>query len=118
MSITYETSTPTAGFEPMRPYGPESYAELEARVIAANERAALLAEQLAAMTADRDAAEHRAAELDERNRELASDLDDALDLAQEHALDAERERLAPAPIRGHAFAGLMSSHDRDKGMER
>lgn len=102
------------GFEPLRPYGTaavvESRSELEARLTAANQRAALLEEQLAAMTAQRDAAEHRAAQLEARNRELASDLDDALDLAAEHALSEERERLVPQPrYCGNAFAGLSTN---------
>jgi hypothetical protein len=105
------------GFTPLRPYGPESYAELEARLIAANQRTADLEEQLAQVTCERDAAEHRAAELEDRNRELARDLDDALDIASEHALDAGRERMVPKPIYGHAFAGLVSHRDRG-GMER
>ncbi|WP_327114183.1 hypothetical protein OHB12_33730 [Nocardia sp. NBC_01730] len=105
------------GFEPLRPYTLESYAELEARVIAANERAAVLEEQLAAVIAERDAAEHRAADLEDRNRELASDLDNALDLASENALHAERERLVPQPIYGHAFAGLVTNRNRE-GIER
>ncbi|MGW4071675.1 hypothetical protein [Nocardia grenadensis] len=105
------------GFTPLRPYGPESYAELEARLIAANQRAADLEERLAAVTGERDAAEHRAAKLEDRNRELARDLDDALDIASEHALDAGRERVVPQPIYGHPFAGLVSNRIRE-GMER
>lgn len=105
------------GFEPLRPYRPESYAELEARLITANERAARLEEQLAAVTAERDTAEHRAAELEAINRELASDLDTALDLASENALSAGRERLVPKPIYGHAFAGLVRGTERG-GMQR
>ncbi|PXX52272.1 hypothetical protein DFR70_1334 [Nocardia tenerifensis] len=91
--------------------------DLGARLAAANERAARLSEQLAAATAALDAAEHRVADLEDRNRELASDLDDALDLASEHALDAGRERLVPQPLYGHAFAGLVNHHDRE-GIER
>jgi len=122
------TDTPTqeqraagGGFEPLRPYGPaapgESYPELQLRLIAANERAAVLEEQLAEARAQRDAAEHRAAELEARNQELARDLDDALDLASENALHAERERLVPQPRYGHAFAGLVRTPDRE-GVER
>ncbi|WP_370011679.1 hypothetical protein [Nocardia cyriacigeorgica] len=106
------------GFTPLRPYGhaatAATNAELEARVIAANQRAAWLEEQLAVVTAERDAAEHRAAQLEDRNRELASDLDNALDLASEGALHAERERLVPQPIYGHAFAGLVRSTEREE----
>ncbi|MGW1741323.1 hypothetical protein ACWCPQ_21260 [Nocardia sp. NPDC001965] len=105
------------GFTPLRPYAPESYAELEARLITANQRAADLEEQLAQVTGERDTAEHRAAELEDRNRELARDLDDALDIASEHALDAGRERMVPKPIYGHPFAGLVSNRIRE-GMER
>ncbi|CAM4521313.1 hypothetical protein NONI108955_41890 [Nocardia ninae] len=91
--------------------------DLTARLVAANERAAQLEQQLAALTAERDAAEHKVAELADRNRELASDLDDALDLASERALSEGRERLVPQPIYGHAFAGLVNNHDRE-GIER
>ncbi|WP_433491993.1 hypothetical protein [Nocardia grenadensis] len=96
------------GFTPLRPYGPPATGgDVEPRLVAANQRAAELEEKLAAVTAALDAAEHRAAVLEDRNRELASDLDDALDLASEHALDADHERLAPAPrYCDNAFAGL------------
>ncbi|MFR9774163.1 hypothetical protein [Nocardia sp. SC052] len=121
MTAIHETDAPAGGFEPLRPYGPtapgESYAELQARLIAANERAAALEEQLAAVTARLDAAEHQVADLEDRNRELASDLDDALDLADENALHADRERLVPKPLYGHAFAGLVTNRNRE-GIER
>lgn len=101
------------GFEPLRPYGQPSTdqgGDLEARLTAANQRAAELEERLAAMTAQLDAAEHRAARLEVRSRELASDLDDALDLASEHALTADHERLIPQPrYCGNAFAGLSTN---------
>lgn len=98
-------------------YGSPSIAELSVRLAAANERAALLEEQLTTVTAERDAAEHRAAGLEDRNRELASDLDNALDIASENALTAGRERLVPQPIYGHAFAGLVGDRDRE-GIDR
>lgn len=105
------------GFEPLHPYRPETPAELQARLIEANERASVLAEQLAAVTSERDAAEHRAADLEDRNRELAAELEAALDWRHEHALDAERETLVAAPIPGHAFAGLIGAAERG-GVER
>ncbi|TDP38756.1 hypothetical protein [Nocardia ignorata] len=43
------------------------------------------------------AAEQRCAELEDRNRELASDLDNALDQLAGHALHAEQERLVHPP---------------------
>lgn len=99
-----------------------SPADLEARLIAANERAALLEEQLAAVMAERDVAEHRVAQLEDSNRELASDLDDALDLASAHALDADHERLIPQPrYCTNAFAGLSGNAFADRtqgGMTR
>ncbi|MFI5716271.1 hypothetical protein [Nocardia sp. NPDC051750] len=110
------------GFTPLRPYGqPTTVSDLEAQLVTANQRAAELEEKLAAVTAELDAAEHRAAVLEDRNRELASDLDDALDLASEHALDADHERLAPAPrYCDNAFAGLSANaftHNRG-GIQR
>ncbi|MBF6298489.1 hypothetical protein IU459_13170 [Nocardia amamiensis] len=77
-----------------------STAELEARLIAAHQRAADLEEQLAAVVAARDAAEHQAAQLEDRNRELASDLDNALDQLAGHALHVEQERLIHTPVYG------------------
>lgn len=71
--------------------------DLEARLAAANQRAAELEEQLAAAVAARDAAEHHAADLEDRNRELAGDLDNALDQLSGHALHAEQERLFHVP---------------------
>lgn len=87
--------------------------EIEERLIAANQRAAELEEQLAAAIAARDAAEHQAAQLEDRNRELASDLDDALDQLAGHALHAEQERL----IRTPAWSPWAASADRE-GMQR
>ncbi|MGV9541022.1 hypothetical protein ACWDSF_06815 [Nocardia beijingensis] len=74
--------------------------DLEARLIAANERAADLEERLAVALAALDAAEHQAAQLEDRNRELASDLDNALDQLAGHALHAEQERLIHTPVYG------------------
>ncbi|MFC9898553.1 hypothetical protein ACFVMC_33090 [Nocardia sp. NPDC127579] len=88
---------------------PTATGSVEDRLIAANQRAALLAEQLAAVTAELDAAEHRIADLDDRNRELAGDLDNALDQLAGHALHAEQERLFHSPRyaeTGSALAGL------------
>ncbi|PPJ27230.1 hypothetical protein [Nocardia nova] len=87
--------------------------EIETRLIAANQRAAELEEQLAAAIAERDAAEHQAAQLEDRNRELASDLDDALDQLAGHALHSEQERL----IRTPAWSPWAASADRE-GMQR
>lgn len=86
-----------------------SIAEAEERLIAANERAADLEERLATALAALDAAEHQAAQLDDRNRELASDLDDALDQLAGHALHAEQERL----IRTPAWSPWSASTDRE-----
>lgn len=110
------------GFTPLRLYGQNTTSgDLEARLAAANQRSAELEEKLAVVTAALDAAEHRVAVLEDRNRELASDLDDALDLASEHALDADHERLAPEPrYCDNAFVGLSAnafSHTRG-GMQR
>uniref|UniRef100_UPI0005932725 hypothetical protein n=1 Tax=Nocardia vinacea TaxID=96468 RepID=UPI0005932725 len=63
----------------------------------------------AAAVAARDAAEHEAAQLEDRNRELASDLDDALDQLAGHALHAEQERL----IRTPAWSPWAASTDRE-----
>ncbi|MBF6236633.1 hypothetical protein IU474_06015 [Nocardia otitidiscaviarum] len=87
--------------------------DLQARLTAANQRAAELEEQLAQVTAALDAAEHRAADLADRNRELASDLDDALDQLAGHALHAEQERL----IRPAAWSPWSASAERG-GYER
>ncbi|MFD0362661.1 hypothetical protein ACFQZZ_14550 [Nocardia sp. GCM10030253] len=75
-----------------------SAAELEARLIAAHQRTAELEQQLAAADRARDAAEHQVAQLEDRNRELASDVDNALDQLDGHALHAEQERLVRAPM--------------------
>ncbi|BDT97310.1 hypothetical protein [Nocardia sputorum] len=89
---------------PVSPAGPSSAGsatgDLEARLIAANERAADLAQRLAVALAALNAAEHQAAQLEDRNRELASDLDNALDQLAGHALHAEQERLIHTPVYG------------------
>ncbi|WP_369027786.1 hypothetical protein [Nocardia farcinica] len=87
--------------------------DLETRLLAAQQRAAELEAQLAAVTAALDAAEHQAAQLEDRNRELASDLDDALDQLAGHALHAEQERL----IRTPAWSPWPTSTHRE-GVER
>ncbi|MEU6564366.1 hypothetical protein [Nocardia nova] len=87
--------------------------EIEARLAAANQRAAELEELLATAVAERDSAEHRAAQAEDRNRELASDLDDALDQLAGHALHSEQERL----IRTPAWSPWAASADRE-GMQR
>ncbi|MGW4247180.1 hypothetical protein [Nocardia sp. NPDC004722] len=127
MSHIQTTPTPSSnsGLQPLRPYGqPGDHAtvtddivSLRIRLASANERTALLEEQLEKVTAQRDAAEHHAAELEDRNRELASDLDDALDIASEHALDPSHERLAVVSNRCvNAFAraawAAENGHDR------
>ncbi len=86
-----------------------STAELEERLIAAHQRAADLEERLAAALAALDAAEHHAAQLEDRNRELASDLDNALDQLAGHALHAEQERLVHTP----AWSPWSASTDRE-----
>lgn len=98
---SFSAPTPKAGALTARPVsvparpvsGEWDRAELEARLIAAHQRSAELEEQLAAAVAARDAAEHEAAQLEDRNRELASDLDNALDQLAGHALHEEQERL-------------------------
>ncbi len=87
--------------------------DLTARLIAANQRSAELEEQLAAAIAERDAAEHAAAQLETRNQELASDLDNALDQLAGHALHAEQERL----VRPATWSPWTASSDRG-GMQR
>lgn len=87
--------------------------ELEQQLAAARQRAAELEERLATAVAERDAAEHLAAQLDDRNRELASDLDNALDQLSGHALHAEQERL----IRPTSWNPWAASADRE-GMDR
>lgn len=53
----------------------------------------------------------RIAELEDRNRELASDLDDALDQLAGHALHDHQERLVRTPV--NAFAAIeWEGHDR------
>ncbi|WP_306364620.1 hypothetical protein [Nocardia sp. CC227C] len=101
------TATPVAAAR-MAPETPGGGGDLQARLTAANQRAAELEEQLAQVTAALDAAEHRAADLADRNRELASDLDDALDQLAGHALHAEQERL----IRPPAWSPWTASADR------
>ncbi|MFJ2834618.1 hypothetical protein ACIO52_04580 [Nocardia sp. NPDC087230] len=63
-------------------------------------------------TAARIAAlEARIADLKDRNRELASDLDDALDQLAGHALHDHQERLVRTPV--NAFAAIeWEGHDR------
>ncbi|MEU4343116.1 hypothetical protein AB0H00_17870 [Nocardia sp. NPDC023852] len=86
-----------------------STTDLEKRLIAAHQRAADLEEQLAAVVAARDAAEHQAAQLEDRNRELASDLDNALDQLAGHALHVEQERLIHTP----AWSPWAASSNRE-----
>ncbi|WP_433714477.1 hypothetical protein ACQP2U_10385 [Nocardia sp. CA-084685] len=83
--------------------------ELAQRLIAAHQRTAELEEQLAAAVAARDAAEHEAAQLEDRNREMASDLDNALDQLAGHALHEEQERLVRPP----AWSPWAASTDRE-----
>ncbi|MGY2060712.1 hypothetical protein ACW9HQ_38100 [Nocardia gipuzkoensis] len=115
-------AAPSGGFEPLRPYGPaagepEPRASLEARLIAANERAALLAQQLAETTERCDRLEHQVADLEDRNRELAAEAEDARDHADEHALDADHERLATYTDRPH-FVNAFASVGHGKGWSR
>lgn len=88
--------------------GELSRAELKERLTAANQRTAELEEQLSVTHAALDDAEHRAAQLEARNHELASDLDNALDQLTGHALHAEQERL----IRTPAWCHWAASTDR------
>ncbi|MFR9767746.1 hypothetical protein [Nocardia sp. SC052] len=97
-------SVSLVGTPPVSPAQPttsgSATGDLEARLIAANERAADLAQRLAVALAALDAAEHQAAQLEDLNRELASDLDNALDQLAGHALHAEQERLIHTPVYG------------------
>lgn len=88
---------------------PGDQAGIEERIVAANQRAAELEEQLAAAVAARDAAEHRAAQLQDRNRELSCDLDNALDELAGHAGHAEQERLVHVPV----WSPWSASADRE-----
>ncbi|MGV9676376.1 hypothetical protein ACWDSJ_13935 [Nocardia sp. NPDC003482] len=87
----------------------ESSGGLEERLTAAHQRIAELEEQLAAVTAERDAAQYEAAQLEDRNREMASDLDDALDQLSGHALHAEQERL----VHPSTWSPWTASADRE-----
>ncbi|MEV6659464.1 hypothetical protein [Nocardia fluminea] len=58
-----------------------------------------------------EALEALVADLEDRNRELASDLDDALDQLSGHALHDHQERLVHMPV--NAFAAIeWEGHDR------
>lgn len=58
-----------------------------------------------------EALEALVADLKERNRELASDLDDALDQLSGHALHDHQERLVHMPV--NAFSAIeWEGHDR------
>ncbi|WP_280432245.1 hypothetical protein [Nocardia brasiliensis] len=104
------TTTPPAPPATAERPAPEdlSRSGLGERLVVAHERAADLEERLAAAERARDAAEHHAAQLEDRNRELASDLDDALDQLAGHALHAEQERLVHVP----AWSPWSASSDR------
>ncbi|MCU1646394.1 MAG: hypothetical protein JWN03_6669 [Nocardia sp.] len=78
---------------------------------AAQQRAAELEEQLAAAVARGDAAEQQAAQLKDRNREMAVDLDNALDQLAGHALHVEQERLFRTP----AWNSWTASAEREGG---
>lgn len=86
-------------------------AELHARLAQANARAAELHGRLVEVTAERD-------QLAERNRELASDLDSALDLASDHALDDRYERLAVVPDRPHYVNAFARAAAHENGYDR
>lgn len=106
---TATAPAPRSATVPTRPAtGELSRAELEERLTAANQRTAELEEQLSVTHAALDDAEHRAAQLESRNHELASDLDNALDQLAGHALHAEQERL----IRTPAWCHWAASTDR------
>jgi hypothetical protein len=70
-------------------------------LIIISQLAAVLASRLEEITSERDRLEHRITELTDHNRTLANELDDALDLATDHALDTAYERLAVIPDRPH-----------------
>ncbi|MFD3431347.1 hypothetical protein [Nocardia fluminea] len=58
-----------------------------------------------------EALEALVADLQDRNRELASDLDDALDQLSGHALHDHQERLVHTPV--NAFSAIeWEGHDR------
>ncbi|MFD4461329.1 hypothetical protein [Nocardia sp. NPDC058480] len=55
--------------------------------------------------------EQQVADLEDRNREMATDLDDALDQLAGHALHDHQERLVHVPV--NAFAAIeWEGHDR------
>jgi hypothetical protein len=127
---TVQTQTPPvhSGFEPLRPYGQpddrgtvaEDIVSLQLRLTEANERNALLEEQRAAAVAERDQFVHRVTELENRNRELAADLDSALEFEEEHALDSDHERLASPRDRVYvnAFAAAAREAEHENGYDR
>lgn len=59
------------------------------------------------------AAEQRCADLEDRNRELASDLDNALDQLAGHALHSEQERLVHTP-RWSPWAASMNQEGHQR----
>ncbi|MFC8047989.1 hypothetical protein [Nocardia sp. NPDC057353] len=109
-TVTLAKTAPKRAAVPVA--GASESGELAERLTAANQRAAELEERLAAVVAERDAAEHQAALLEDRNRELACDLDNALDQLAGHALHAEQERLVGAPAWHEQDSWLASDHSR------
>lgn len=84
---------------PMSEVTPEYIEGLVAWATTASEQVMRQSIELERMTAERDQLADQVADLQDRNRELASELDDALDIASEHALDPDHERLAVVPDR-------------------
>ncbi|MBH0777282.1 hypothetical protein [Nocardia bovistercoris] len=111
---TEQTASPAAA-SPARPVIEPglSVAELQARLIAAYEHNAELRARLTATEHAWAAAEREAAQLQDRNRELASDLDNALDELAGHAAHAEQERLVRVPVWSPWTASTdRGGHDR------
>lgn len=86
-------------------------AELHARLAEAHAREVELRGQLEQVTAERD-------QLAERNRELAVDLDDAIDQASDHALDARYERVMVCPDRPHYVNAFAVAAAHENGYDR
>lgn len=104
-------SRPASSAAPARPVVESglSVAELEARLVAAHERTAELEARLVATENAWAAAEQQITQLEDRNRELATDVDNALDQLAGHALHAEQERL----IRPPTWSPWPASTDRE-----
>lgn len=77
-----------------------------------DERQGEAVDELAAAQARIAELEQRLADLHARNRELAVDLDNALDQLAGHALHAEQERLVHTPVNAFDTAERWGGYDR------